>query len=199
MSLNFLLLFFCSDLVICNIYQFIIYHHHQHHYRFDDAIHLYKLKIDGFLLNNFLKFLVCYTYFFFFLIYTCPIDQATANPKVKNRISLELSFVNSNLQLLKEKLSELNASVEIYQNDIQEVLLPFIPIGLKETVDINFMDTFTERVSENSCFIYTFTFEYMFSKHATRRSKKYEMRNETSTNKNKNGFGFIFILKTTIR
>lgn len=78
-------------------------------------------------------------------------NQATANPKVKNRISLELSFVNSNLQLLKEKLSELNASVEIYQNDSQEVLMPFIPIGLKETVDINFMDTFSERVSANSC------------------------------------------------
>lgn len=73
--------------------------------------------------------------------------QATDNPKVKNRISLELSFVNSNLQLLKEKLSELNSSVEIYQNDSHEVIMPFIPIGLKETVDINFMDTFSERVS----------------------------------------------------
>lgn len=43
--------------------------------------------------------------------------QATDNPKVRNRISLELSFVNSNLQLLKEKLTELNSSVEIYQNN----------------------------------------------------------------------------------
>lgn len=77
--------------------------------------------------------------------------QATANPKVKNRISLELSFVNSNLQLLKEKLSELNSSVEIYQNDSHEVIMPFIPIGLKETVDINFMDSFSERVSVNLC------------------------------------------------
>lgn len=66
---------------------------------------------------------------------------------MKNRISLELSFVNSNLQLLKEKLSELNASVEIYQNDSHEVIMPFIPVGLKETVDINFMDIFSDRVS----------------------------------------------------
>lgn len=77
---------------------------------------------------------------------------------MKNRISLELSFVNSNLQLLKEKLSELNASVEIYQNDSQEVLMPFIPIGLKETVDINFMDTFSERVSANACLFTNFYF-----------------------------------------
>lgn len=29
---------------------------------------------------------------------------------------MELSFVNSNLQLLKEQLAELNSSVELYQN-----------------------------------------------------------------------------------
>ncbi|XP_031627706.1 rhophilin-2-A [Contarinia nasturtii] len=75
--------------------------------------------------------------------------KATENQKVKNRISLELSFVNSNLQLLKEKLSELNSSVEIYQNDSHEVIMPFIPIGLKETVDINFMDTFSERIRDH--------------------------------------------------
>lgn len=36
---------------------------------------------------------------------------------MKDTIALELSFVNSNLQLLKEKLSELNSSVEIYQHE----------------------------------------------------------------------------------
>lgn len=65
---------------------------------------------------------------------------------MKNRISLELSFVNSNLQLLKEKLSELNSSVEIYQYDSHEAIMPFIPVGLKETVGLNFLDTFSERV-----------------------------------------------------
>lgn len=43
--------------------------------------------------------------------------QATSNRKMKDTIALELSFVNSNLQLLKEKLSELNSSVEIYQHE----------------------------------------------------------------------------------
>lgn len=100
-----------------------------------------------------IKTILTTTFFVFLLsiILFSLLDQATDNPKVKNRISLELSFVNSNLQLLKEKLSELNSSVEIYQNDSHEVIMPFIPIGLKETVDINFMDTFSERVSDNLC------------------------------------------------
>lgn len=32
-----------------------------------------------------------------------------------------------------------------------EAIMPFIPIGLKETIDINFMDTFSERVSRFFC------------------------------------------------
>lgn len=43
--------------------------------------------------------------------------KATTNRKLKDTVALELSFVNSNLQLLKEQLSALNSSVEIYQND----------------------------------------------------------------------------------
>lgn len=43
--------------------------------------------------------------------------KATTNRKLKDTVALELSFVNSNLQLLKEQLSSLNSSVEIYQND----------------------------------------------------------------------------------
>ena len=43
--------------------------------------------------------------------------QATTNRKLRDTVALELSFVNSNLQLLKEQLAELNSSVEIYQND----------------------------------------------------------------------------------
>lgn len=43
--------------------------------------------------------------------------KATTNRKLKDTVALELSFVNSNLQLLKEQLSELNSSVELYQNE----------------------------------------------------------------------------------
>lgn len=43
--------------------------------------------------------------------------RATTNNKVKETVALELSFVNSNLQLLKEELEELNSSMEVYQTD----------------------------------------------------------------------------------
>uniref|UniRef100_A0A3B5L7W9 Rhophilin Rho GTPase binding protein 1 n=1 Tax=Xiphophorus couchianus TaxID=32473 RepID=A0A3B5L7W9_9TELE len=38
--------------------------------------------------------------------------RATTNNKVKETVALELSFVNSNLQLLKEELEELNSNME---------------------------------------------------------------------------------------
>uniref|UniRef100_A0A8C6ZSQ2 REM-1 domain-containing protein n=1 Tax=Nothoprocta perdicaria TaxID=30464 RepID=A0A8C6ZSQ2_NOTPE len=41
---------------------------------------------------------------------------ATTNNKVREQVLLELSFVNSDLQILKEELEGLNISVEVYQN-----------------------------------------------------------------------------------
>uniref|UniRef100_A0A8C4NCC3 Rhophilin, Rho GTPase binding protein 1 n=1 Tax=Eptatretus burgeri TaxID=7764 RepID=A0A8C4NCC3_EPTBU len=65
--------------------------------------------------------------------------RASSNHKVKETVSLELTYVNSNLQLLKEELSELNSSMEIYQNDSGDGLsIPLIPLGLKETKEVNF-------------------------------------------------------------
>lgn len=43
--------------------------------------------------------------------------RATTNKKLKQTVALELSFVNSNLQLLKEELADLNSSVAVYQNN----------------------------------------------------------------------------------
>ena len=45
------------------------------------------------------------------------IPRATTNKKLRETVALELSYVNSNLQLLKEELADLNSSVLIYQND----------------------------------------------------------------------------------
>lgn len=64
--------------------------------------------------------------------------KATSNRKLRETVALELSFVNSNLQLLKEQLAELNSRVELYQNDSEEELMPMIPLGLKETKEIDF-------------------------------------------------------------
>lgn len=51
--------------------------------------------------------------------------RATTNRKLRETVALELSFVNSNLQLLKEQLAELNSSVELYQNVDRSVRLSF--------------------------------------------------------------------------
>lgn len=75
--------------------------------------------------------------------------QATTNKKLRNTIQLELSFVNSNLQLLKEQLAELNSSVECYQNDSQNLILPMIPLGLKETKEVKFMEPFSDFILEH--------------------------------------------------
>ncbi|KAK0177946.1 hypothetical protein PV328_001939 [Microctonus aethiopoides] len=76
--------------------------------------------------------------------------KATTNRKLKETVALELSFVNSNLQLLKEQLAELNSSVELYQNvDGQEPIMPMIPLGLKETKDIDFRDPFKDFILEH--------------------------------------------------
>merc|ERR1719323_460992 len=59
--------------------------------------------------------------------------KASTNKKMKETVALELSFVNSNLQLLKEQLAELNSSMEVYQmKSKEEMLMPMIPLGLKE-------------------------------------------------------------------
>uniref|UniRef100_A0A8C8AI09 Rhophilin Rho GTPase binding protein 1 n=1 Tax=Otus sunia TaxID=257818 RepID=A0A8C8AI09_9STRI len=65
--------------------------------------------------------------------------RATSNHKVKETVALELSYVNSNLQLLKEELEELNSSVDVYQNDSESISVPMIPLGLKETKELDFL------------------------------------------------------------
>ncbi|VVC93464.1 unnamed protein product [Leptidea sinapis] len=74
---------------------------------------------------------------------------ATTNRKLRETVALELSFVNSNLQLLKEQLAELNSSVELYQNDSKECVMPMIPLGLKETKEIDFREPFKDFILEH--------------------------------------------------
>ena len=66
--------------------------------------------------------------------------RASSDPKTKETVSLELRFVNSNLQLLKEQLADLNSSMELYQMEGASkvgLLMPMIPLGLKETKEID--------------------------------------------------------------
>ncbi|KAM3956628.1 GTP-Rho-binding protein rhophilin [Aphomia sociella] len=75
--------------------------------------------------------------------------KATTNRKLRETVALELSFVNSNLQLLKEQLAELNSSVELYQSDSQECVMPMIPLGLKETKEVDFREPFKDFILEH--------------------------------------------------
>ncbi|KAG7300620.1 hypothetical protein JYU34_014913 [Plutella xylostella] len=75
--------------------------------------------------------------------------KATTNRKLRETVALELSFVNSNLQLLKEQLAELNSSVEIYQSDSKEWVMPMIPLGLKETKEVDFREPFKDFIMEH--------------------------------------------------
>ncbi|XP_013774990.1 rhophilin-2-B-like isoform X1 [Limulus polyphemus] len=75
--------------------------------------------------------------------------KATTNKKMRETVALELSFVNSNLQLLKEQLAEMNSSVQIYQNESASQLVPMIPLGLKETKDIDFQEVFKDFILEH--------------------------------------------------
>ncbi|XP_018545848.1 rhophilin-1 [Lates calcarifer] len=75
--------------------------------------------------------------------------RATTNNKVKETVALELSFVNSNLQLLKEELEELNSNMEVYQTDCEAVNVPMIPLGLKETKEVDFTVSIQDFICEH--------------------------------------------------
>uniref|UniRef100_A0A672NK23 Rhophilin Rho GTPase binding protein 1 n=1 Tax=Sinocyclocheilus grahami TaxID=75366 RepID=A0A672NK23_SINGR len=75
--------------------------------------------------------------------------RASSNQKVKETVALELSFVNSNLQLLKEELEELNSSMNVYQTERLFTFVPMIPLGLKETKEIDMTVPLQDFISEH--------------------------------------------------
>ncbi|XP_041792673.1 rhophilin-2 isoform X2 [Chelmon rostratus] len=75
--------------------------------------------------------------------------KATSNNKVKEMVLLELSYVNSNLQLLMGQLEGLNSSVEVYQNTQETTNIPLIALGLKETKEVDFSTPFKDFILEH--------------------------------------------------
>uniref|UniRef100_A0A8C7HTG3 Rhophilin, Rho GTPase binding protein 2 n=1 Tax=Oncorhynchus kisutch TaxID=8019 RepID=A0A8C7HTG3_ONCKI len=75
--------------------------------------------------------------------------RATSNNKVCDMVVLELSYINSNLQLLMEQLEGLNSSVEVYQNIQETSSIPLIPLGLKETKEMDFSVSFKDFILEH--------------------------------------------------
>ncbi|GAV08930.1 hypothetical protein RvY_18549 [Ramazzottius varieornatus] len=74
--------------------------------------------------------------------------RATNSRRHHEKIAAELAVVNANLQILSEEMAELNTSVHVYQDQIGECV-PMIPLGLKETVDIDFADMLTDFLSRH--------------------------------------------------
>ncbi|XP_072527579.1 rhophilin-2 [Salminus brasiliensis] len=75
--------------------------------------------------------------------------KATSNNKVRDMVMVELSYANSNLQRLMEQLEGLNSSVEVYQNVQSSATIPLIPLGLKETKDVDFSVLFKDFILEH--------------------------------------------------
>uniref|UniRef100_A0A8C4NGL9 Rhophilin, Rho GTPase binding protein 2 n=1 Tax=Eptatretus burgeri TaxID=7764 RepID=A0A8C4NGL9_EPTBU len=65
--------------------------------------------------------------------------RATTNSKVRDAVELELSYTRANLLVLQDELAVVNGSVQVYQDSGSAAMaLPLIPLGLKETVDVDF-------------------------------------------------------------
>lgn len=75
--------------------------------------------------------------------------RATSNTWVRETVALELSYVNSNLQLLKEELAELSCNADVDQPEGESVTIPMIPLGLKETKELDWATPLKELISEH--------------------------------------------------
>ncbi|XP_013873437.1 rhophilin-2 isoform X2 [Austrofundulus limnaeus] len=75
--------------------------------------------------------------------------KATNNNKVKEMVVLELSYINSNLQLLMGQLEALNSSVDVYQSTQETANIPLIALGLKETKEVDFSTPFKDFIQEH--------------------------------------------------
>uniref|UniRef100_G3U7U6 Rhophilin Rho GTPase binding protein 1 n=1 Tax=Loxodonta africana TaxID=9785 RepID=G3U7U6_LOXAF len=72
--------------------------------------------------------------------------RATSNSRVRETVVLELSYVNASLQLLKEELEELNSGMDTPRHQ-EGVRIPMIPLGLKETKELDWSTPLKELIS----------------------------------------------------
>ncbi|CAK6438997.1 unnamed protein product [Pipistrellus nathusii] len=74
--------------------------------------------------------------------------RATSNSRVRETVAQELSYVNSSLQLLKEELEELDCGTDADGPGSGGVAVPLIPLGLKETQELDWSAALMELISE---------------------------------------------------
>uniref|UniRef100_A0A8C9CM03 Rhophilin Rho GTPase binding protein 1 n=1 Tax=Phocoena sinus TaxID=42100 RepID=A0A8C9CM03_PHOSS len=73
--------------------------------------------------------------------------RSTSNARVRETVALELSYVNSSLQLLKEELEGLDGNVDADQPPSEGITVPMIPLGLKETKQLDWATPLKELIS----------------------------------------------------
>ena len=104
--------------------------------------------------------------------------RATGNKRLKELVAVELSFFNSNIQLLKEELSDLNSDVVVYQHENCSNNVPMIPLGLKETTDydltVPIKDFILEHYSEDGNLYQTEIEEFLITRKAIRTPQRNE-------------------------
>ncbi|XP_072805511.1 rhophilin-1 isoform X3 [Vicugna pacos] len=74
-------------------------------------------------------------------------ENLYSNAQVRETVALELSYVNSSLQLLKEELEGLDGSMDADQPESEGVTVPMIPLGLKETKQLDWATPLKELIS----------------------------------------------------
>ncbi|XP_006879497.1 PREDICTED: rhophilin-1 [Elephantulus edwardii] len=81
--------------------------------------------------------------------------RATNNSRVRETVALELSYVNASLQLLKEELDQLDCGVDTpwpegeHSGSSEGASIPMIPLGLKETQEVDWSTPLKELISEH--------------------------------------------------
>ncbi|XP_032230110.2 rhophilin-2 isoform X1 [Nematostella vectensis] len=76
--------------------------------------------------------------------------KSTNDRKLKHAARMELSFASFQLDQLQEELEGINCSLDVYQFDgTMEKQVPMIPLGLRETQDVDFCSQFKEFLQDH--------------------------------------------------
>ncbi|CBY11908.1 unnamed protein product [Oikopleura dioica] len=75
--------------------------------------------------------------------------RATGNTTVKSTVSLELSFVEAAVEILKNEIVEINGTLNVYQSVSETISMPMIPLGIKETKAIDFTNVLNDFILEH--------------------------------------------------
>lgn len=86
--------------------------------------------------------------------------RATGNTTVKSTVSLELSFVEAAVEILKNEIVEINGTLNVYQSVSETISMPMIPLGIKETKAIDFTNVLNDFMFE----LINFILEYLLKK-----------------------------------